>query len=310
MPHKCIVTYADTVATHQPLVIWDCPSTMTATSGWIWRQSDMSIRLRSNPTYCINAEGGEKAKAKLMLFPCEPMTSNMQWVSSADGTIRLNGMRNVGFNVDGGIGGDPNNRRLWTYDVDASDNEQFMLGSLPPTQSTEATAILVAADHLCDNRGSIGGTGGYSVIVNSLDECVTSVTKNPVCGTQFSYSTKDKYCDCVPANPGVCTLHTDQGTANAEYNTLTLSPYFYIKWNLALCDNRGGFGGNNVYSTKKNNLQECAAAVATNPKCGLEFSYGRKDHWCDCVPRGKGPCTYHTDSGTQFNAYSVYTLAS
>jgi len=245
-----------------------------------------------------------------MLFPCEPMTSNMQWLSLADGTIRFRGMGNVGFNVDGGIAGDPNNRPIQTYDVTAATNEQFLLGSLPPTQSTEATAVLVAADHLCLNRGSIGGTGGYSVIVDSLDDCVTSVAKNPNCGTQFSYSAKDKYCDCVPAKPGACTLYTDQNTANAEYNTFTLSPYLYIKWNLAICLNRGGVGGNNVYSTNKNNLQECAVSVAANTACGQEFSFGKRDGWCDCVPSGKGPCTYHTDSGTQANAYSVYTLAS
>merc|ERR1719195_2505509 len=60
----------------------------------------------------------------------------------------------------------------------------------------------------------------------------------------------------------------------------------------------------NIQSTQKN-LQECAAAVAANPACGLEFSFAKKSGWCDCVPTGEGPCTYTAESGT-----AVYTLPS
>lgn len=238
------------------------------------------------------------------------MGTNMQWLSLTNGAIVFKGMTNVGFNVKGGISGNPNNREIQTYSSSGANNEIFFMGSLPPIMESEASAVLLSANHLCLNRGSVGGEGGYSVIVSTLTQCAASVASNPNCGTQFSYSTVDKYCDCVPSIPGACTFYTDQNTVNGEYNTFTLAPYLYIKWNLALCYNRGGVGGSNTYSVNKGNLQECAAYVAANTACGQEFSFGKRDGWCDCVPKSKGPCTFYTDSGTEANAYSVYTLGS
>merc|ERR1712008_464117 len=96
-------------------------------------------------------------------------------------------------------------------------------------------------------------------------------------------------------------------THDKENNAYSFFPYFYIKWKDALCGNRGGLGGSNSFSEKKKNLQECAAAVARNSDCGPEFSFGKIDGWCDCVPRGSGSCTFFTDDGTKSQAYSVYT---
>jgi len=281
---------------------------MTSTSGWFWDKSTFTIKLASQPEYCLNAQGGLKEGVPLILYPCEPLTSNMQFVTNSDGTIQFRDLGGVGFNVQGGISGNPNNRKIQTFSNTAANNEVFFMASLPPDTDTEAVAVLIKPSYLCKNRGSVGGTGGYSIAANSLNECVASVASNPNCGTQFSWSTIQKWCDCPPATAGPCTFYTDTNTANGEYNIYALTPYFYIKWDNSLCLNRGGVGGSNVYSVNKPNVQQCAVSVASNPACGNEFSFGKKDGWCDCVPKGRGPCTFYRDSGTQQNAEAVYTI--
>jgi len=120
----------------------------------------------------------------------------------------------------------------------------------------------------------------------------------------------DHHCDCVPATGGACIFFTDAWTKQQKYNAYSLFSFFYIKWQDALCENRGGAGGCNSFSVNKAKLQECAAAVVANPRCGLEFSSGKKDGWCDCVASGAGLCKFFTDANTKLQPYSVYTLQS
>lgn len=83
-----------------------------------------------------------------------------------------------------------------------------------------------------------------------------------------------------------------------------------------LCENRGSFGGKNKkYSknAKAKNLPACLGWVAKNKNCGPYFSYGWKDGWCDCVPKGKGMCKIFTNKGTiknQYTAYEIYTTTT
>jgi len=83
-----------------------------------------------------------------------------------------------------------------------------------------------------------------------------------------------------------------------------------------LCENRGSAGGKNKkYSknAKAKNLPACLAWVAKNKNCGPHFSYGWKDGWCDCVPKGKGMCKIFTDKNTikqQYGSYEIYTTTT
>lgn len=212
------------------------------------------------------------------------------------------------MNVDGGLSENNNDKRIMLFPVSPlTDNMIFTLSTDNPT----SLAVMRKIGYLCGNRGSVGGQAPYSKSVTSLEDCANFVSTNPSCGTQFSWSRYDKYCDCVPVTDGACTLTTDANTQSKQYNVYALNPNFYPKWHLAVCLNRGGVGGNPAaYSANMPTVQACAARVAAEPLCGEEFSYGGLDHWCDCVPVGKGPCTYYTDAGTQQNQYNVYTLAS
>ena len=44
-----------------------------------------------------------------------------------------------------------------------------------------------------------------------------------------------------------------------------------------------------LVSHKAESLQDCAAAVKNDPRCGNGFSYGSSDRYCDCPPVGE-PC--------------------
>ena len=64
--------------------------------------------------------------------------------------------------------------------------------------------------------------------------------------------------------------------------------------NGAFCSNRICAGADctspqGLGSHKANSLQDCAAAVKSDPNCGNGFSYGSSDKYCDCPPVGE-PC--------------------
>jgi len=171
--------------------------------------------------------------------------------------------------------------------------------------SPEAGAVLLKRGHRCK---------GSSLIryADTLSECTKQVAsfsqrrrsmKERYCGTQFTFDPKRRHCACYPATEGGCVFTKDE-----KHNVFSLFPYIYIKWNDALCLNRGGVGGGTDLSVNKADVQQCAAAVAKNKRCGNEFSFGQHDGWCDCVPKEDGPCTWYTDDNTKLQAYSVYTL--
>ena len=73
------------------------------------------------------------------------------------------------------------------------------------------------------------------------------------------------------------------------------------------CSNRLGSGGENTESIQKNTLKECAEAVSSNVKCGLEFNYGTGDKWCDCVaPATK--CIGVTSDVSVYWGYNVFKI--
>jgi len=283
-----------------------------STTQFYWNQNpmDYTIRFKPNPSLCLNAQNGMAPGNPIILFPCSPLTNNAQWVAWSDGSIRFKDMTNVGFNVQFGLA---NNNKLQTFTMSSppASNEQFWMGSIPPVSANDETApaVIIKSLYLCQNRGSLGGKGCCSTSQSTLKGCADWVASNAGCGTQFSWSWAQGWCDCVAAAQGECVPYTDAGTQEGNYNLYALAPYFYMKWHLAVCLNRGGAGGNPAeYSVNLPNLQACAAHVKGNPSCGSQFSYGSVDHWCDCVPAGKGPCTYYTNADTQSQKYSVYTI--
>jgi len=96
---------------------------------------------------------------------------------------------------------------------------------------------LIAANYLCENRGSLGGKGGYSKNVGAfkLEKCAEFVSTNSKCGPFFSYGLKDGYCDCVPVNKGQCKLFTDAGTQTSQY-----SAYSMVAKKVTIGSNNGG----------------------------------------------------------------------
>lgn len=96
---------------------------------------------------------------------------------------------------------------------------------------------LIAANYLCENRGSIGGKAPYSKIAGAhkLEVCAEFVATNPKCGPFFSYALKDGYCDCVPVNKGQCKLFTDAGTQKGQY-----SAYSMVAKKVTIGENMGG----------------------------------------------------------------------
>jgi len=96
---------------------------------------------------------------------------------------------------------------------------------------------LIAANYLCENRGSLGGKGGYSKNVGAfkIENCAEFVSTHPKCGPFFSYGLKDGYCDCVPVNKGQCKLFTDAGAQTSQY-----SAYSMVAKKVTIGNNNGG----------------------------------------------------------------------
>jgi len=305
-PTYCLNMAAFSYANGANLIAFDC-TPYTENMRFQWNMEDQTIRPSASPGQCLEMNENYEVNTKVVTWECNG-GDNQKWVFESDGSIRPAKETSVGMNVDGGLSENNNNKRLMLYSASPlTDNMKFTLSTENPT----ALAVMVKMNYLCGNRGSIGGNAPFSKAgVIDLESCANFVSTNPSCGTQFSWSQYDQFCDCVPVDGGACTQATDANTQQKQYSIYQLNPSFYPKWHLALCLNRGGVGGAAPYSANKPTVQACAAHVAAQPQCGQEFSYGGLDHWCDCVPSGKGPCTYYTDDGTQQNQYKVYILAS
>jgi hypothetical protein len=163
-------------------------------------------------------------------------------------------------------------------------------------------------NHLCFNRGGVGGSNQFSKNVGSRNPqaCANYVHSVQGCGSWFSYGFLDGWCDCVretSANPeGYCKPTTKGSAAKNQYAIYEIreSQPFEQQADNEVCSNRNRLWAKNV---GPDNVQACADYAHYSPGCGSWFDYGKADGWCNCVsPRG-GVCQL-----TPKGEYGVYKV--
>ena len=93
--------------------------------------------------------------------------------------------------------------------------------------ATCSTATLIAGNNYCSNRICSGSTCTESVKKATLAECASAVISNVNCGNEFSYSSYDGWCDCVPPGQScVPAIWPNYATYKIDmYCSQTDSPY-------------------------------------------------------------------------------------
>ena len=86
------------------------------------------------------------------------------------------------------------------------------------TSYSDASYTLKTAGNYCNNRVGSGGSELSFGPAADLQTCATHVQNDSRCGSEFSYSSSEKWCDCPSAEDGTCTE-----AAFAGYNIYTLT---------------------------------------------------------------------------------------
>jgi len=126
-PNLCLDIRDGRLQAHTRVQLWHCD--MSNINQQFLMHWDDTIRLRADPSLCLNAQHGLQDGNDIILYPCEA-GPNDTWVirTGSDGTIRPRANQNLCLNVQDGYLQPGSDLQLWF--CSAAHNERFMVNFL------------------------------------------------------------------------------------------------------------------------------------------------------------------------------------